>query len=34
VVAVTALGGALQKLGFACKVGAAVEAAMAVIGKA
>ena len=33
VVAVTALGGALQKLGFACKPGAAVEAAMAVIAK-
>ena len=34
VVAVTALGGALQKLGFACKPGVAVEAAMAVIAKA
>jgi pyridoxamine---pyruvate transaminase len=34
VVAVTALGGALQKLGFACRIGAAVEAAMAVIAQA
>ena len=33
VVAVTALAGALQKLGFACKPGAAVEATMAVITK-
>ena len=33
VVAVTALAGALQKLGFACKPGAAVEATMAVIAK-
>jgi pyridoxamine--pyruvate transaminase len=32
VVAVTALGGALRKLGFGADVGAGVEAALAVIG--
>src|SRR5262249_61269964 len=34
VVAVTALGGALRKLGFKCDVGAGVEAAMGVIAAA